>query len=84
MEFACVRKTEVGVSGGLEFSSGQKPLVSVMGGGFAISLLVLSVWIVLWIMDYYIKFLWLELWMSKLSSSDVGHKYNPPWSKWEL
>ena len=74
MEFACVRKmesasTEVGVNGGREFSRGQKP--EVFGDvGFAVSMLVLSVWIVLWIVDYYIMLLWLEL-----SSSDVAHGY---------
>jgi len=43
--------------------------------GFAISALVLSVWIVA--LDHRLLHyvLWLELWMSKLSSSDVAHKY---------
>jgi hypothetical protein len=71
MELACVRKME---AGGF-FLSGPEPSGLRYERWICCSAMMLSVWIVVWIIDCYIRFLWLELWMSKLSSSDVAPKF---------
>jgi hypothetical protein len=71
----CSKNGGTGVSDGRRLSSDRIALVLVMGCGFAVSGLVLSIWIVLWIIGCYMRFLWLELRMSKLPSSDVAHEY---------